>query len=99
MLRLRSQRNSANPSARSCIATKETWLLSMACRLKPVSLQSKLASVTRSFTASTTFFSRLPCTRRASNIAMVFDRRLGSDVRVLRNVCKPMINLVKHRVK
>lgn len=40
----------------------------MACREKPFAAQSKLPWVTRSLTESSTFFRRLPCRRRASNM-------------------------------
>jgi hypothetical protein len=40
----------------------------MAWRAKAVPLHSKLASLTSSFMASTSFLSRLPCVMRASNI-------------------------------
>ena len=42
------------PAPRSESATRLTWLESMACRLKPLLLQSKLASSMRSLMASTT---------------------------------------------
>ena len=51
---LRSQRNGEKPSALSIIDTSATWLLSIACRAMPLSLQSKLQSCTRSLIASTT---------------------------------------------
>ena len=51
---LRSQRNGEKPSALSIIDTSATWLLSIACRAIPLSLQSKLQSCTRSLIASTT---------------------------------------------
>ncbi len=52
MEKVRSQRKCSKPSERSCSATSDTWLLSMACRLMPVLLTSKLASVISSRVAS-----------------------------------------------
>jgi len=47
---------------------RATWEVSMAWREKPLGFTSMLASFTRSLTASTTFLSTLPWTRRASSI-------------------------------
>lgn len=69
---LRSHLKCSKPSDLSNNATSATWLESMACKEKPVDAQSKLASVTRSFMASKTFFNRLPCTSRNSNIFLCF---------------------------
>lgn len=69
MLIGRSQRKCSKASLRSCIAMRDTWLVSMACSCSPAEEQSKLASVTRSFTASTRDRRTLPCTRRASSMA------------------------------
>lgn len=52
MEKVRSQRKCSKPSERSCSATSDTWLLSMACRLRPALLTSKLASVISSRVAS-----------------------------------------------
>ena len=60
MLMGRSQRKCSKASARRCMAISDTWLVSMACREKPLLLTSMLASLTRSFTASTTLRSMLP---------------------------------------
>uniref|UniRef100_H2Y243 Uncharacterized protein n=1 Tax=Ciona intestinalis TaxID=7719 RepID=H2Y243_CIOIN len=68
MARFRSHRYFSKPSARRVSCTRETWELSMACKLNPDDVQSHDASFTISFNASWTFFSRLPWTRRASNI-------------------------------
>ena len=51
MLRFRSQRKCANPSDRSCMATRATWEVSIACKLRADGLHSKFASFTRSFMA------------------------------------------------
>lgn len=55
-----SQRKCSNPSFSSLRDTRETCEESMACRLKSFSVQSKLASVTRSLIASMTFLSSAP---------------------------------------
>ena len=52
------------------------YLESMACRAKPAELQSKLASVTRSFVASSTFFRRPPWTSRAWKQGRLEERQL-----------------------
>lgn len=66
--RFLSQRYSSNISLPIFREIKLTWLLSMAWSLRPSSLHSRLASLTNSFIASTSFFSRWPWERRASNL-------------------------------
>lgn len=61
--------NLSKPSERSRSEIRDTWELSIAWRAMPEEEQSKLVSVTRSFIASSTFFSRLACESLASNIA------------------------------
>ena len=51
--------------------TKLTWLLSMACTVKPLLAQSQLALGTKSFIASRTFLSTFPCGSFASNILII----------------------------
>lgn len=65
---LRSHRYLLNPSAFSCTATNETWLVSIACNDMPLDEQSHDASVTKSLMASKIFFSNEPCDNWASNI-------------------------------
>ena len=64
----RSQRNLSKPSALSKTETKETWELSMAWSWIPVSAQSHVASLSKSFKDSRTFLRRFPWTSLASNI-------------------------------
>ena len=63
-----SHRKWSKPSARRSSPTSETWLESIACSEMPVPVQSKLASVTRSFIASVIFLSIPPSVIRASNM-------------------------------
>jgi hypothetical protein len=67
---LRSQRKWSKPSERMSSAHRDTWEESMACMERPDAEQSMLASVTRSFMASTIFLIRDPWTRRASNMVV-----------------------------
>merc|ERR1719323_1480143 len=67
----------SNPSALRSTKTRETWELSMAWSWMPVSAQSHVASVRRSFRDSSTFLRRLPCTRRASNILWMVNNLEG----------------------
>lgn len=83
-----SQRKCSKPSERSNIVTSDTWELSIAWSWKPALLQSKFASVTKSFTASTTFFSRLPCTSLASNMSAAARREgVTCSKRLLQQFC------------
>jgi hypothetical protein len=63
----RSHRYGSNDSALIKSATKATCALSMACREIPVSLQSKFASLIKSFSASSTFLRTFPSASRASS--------------------------------
>lgn len=85
---LRSHLKCSKPSDLSNNATSATWLESMACKEKPVDAQSKLASVTRSFMASKTFFNRLPCTSRNSNIFLSFPLSFFASVSSRFQDCK-----------
>ena len=67
-VKLLSHLNVSNPSDLNINETSDTWELSIAWRLMPVELQSHVASFSKSFTASKTFFRSDPWTRRASNI-------------------------------
>lgn len=73
----------SKPSAFRFTETRDTCELSMACKWIPESAQSHDACFRRSLIASNTFFSRLPLTRRASNmLAKVWtqqQRRTGGD--------------------
>ena len=61
----------SKPSLLNCKDTRETWELSIACRLIPVELQSHVASFNKSLMASNTFLNKDPCTKRASNILTI----------------------------
>mmetsp|Transcript_24780 Transcript_24780/g.46604 ORF Transcript_24780/g.46604 Transcript_24780/m.46604 type:complete len:203 (-) Transcript_24780:19-627(-) len=65
---LRSQRKWSKPSERRATAQRDTWEESMAWMERPSSLQSMLASVTRSLRASRSFLRIDPLVRRASNM-------------------------------
>src|SRR5690606_23513037 len=73
-----SQRQGEKASVLSIMDTRATWLLSMAWRAMPESLQSKLQSWTRSLMAPTTFFRTAACSSRASSIAGVAESQYGA---------------------
>lgn len=76
MMRFLSHLYLSKPSAFRFTETRDTWELSMACSWIPESAQSHDACFSRSLMASSTFFRRLPLTRRASNIlARVWTQR------------------------
>ena len=69
---LRSQRKFSKPSALSISVARATCVVSMACNEIPDELQSKLASFTSSFKASTIFLKIEPSDSFASSIATSF---------------------------